>query len=125
MLLNSQENKVTKQKRSKTDKLDKLNWRQVLLISYLVAIVVMSILLYLSMKNQPAIPYKEIDATNKAIERLKQDLLDSQRRIDDLDKRVREQIKEIKCVEQSNVSAMDSDDVANALQDELGKFRAD
>lgn len=109
----------------KISKIKNMDWRQVLLICYLIAIIVISVLLYLSVKNQPQIPYKEIDATNKVVNQIKKDLLESQRRIDDIDKRVREQIKEIRCIEQDSVSTMDSDDIANALQDELRKFRAD
>lgn len=64
----------------------------------------------------------QVVATDGAIEQVKQENADMRRRIDELEKRVTLESKQIKVQEREKVDAMPPDAVAGAIADELRLF---
>ena len=91
-------------------------------IVYAVALVIMAGACFYVYKiiypNQPP----QVVATDEAIERVKQENADMKRRIDELEKRVNAESKQIKVQEREKVDAMPPDAVAGAIADELRLF---
>lgn len=68
----------------------------------------------------------QIEVTNQALEAAKKENADMKRRLDELEKQVRQGAKQIKVQEREKVDAMPPDAVAVAIADELRLFlRAD
>ena len=68
----------------------------------------------------------QVDVTNQALEAAKKENADMKRRLDELEKQVRQGAKQIKVQEREKVDAMPPDAVAVAIADELRLFpRAD
>jgi uncharacterized protein involved in exopolysaccharide biosynthesis len=63
-----------------------------------------------------------VAATDEAIERVKQENADMKRRLDELEKQVKAESKQIKVQEREKVDAMPPDAVAGAIADELRLF---
>ena len=63
-----------------------------------------------------------VAATDEAIERVKQENADMRRRLDELEKQVKAESKQIKVQEREKVDAMPPDAVADAVADELRLF---
>ena len=64
----------------------------------------------------------EVEITNQALDAAKQENADMKRRIDELEKRVNAESKQIKVQEREKVDAMPPDAVATAIADELRLF---
>lgn len=64
----------------------------------------------------------EVEITNQALEVVKKENADMKRRIDELEKQVRQGAKQIKVQEREKVDAMPPDAVAGAIADELRLF---
>lgn len=64
----------------------------------------------------------QVVATDGAIEQVKQENADMRRRLDELEKRVKLESKQIKVQEREKVDAMPPDAVAGAIADELRLF---
>lgn len=68
----------------------------------------------------------QVEVTNQALEAAKKENADMKRRLDELEKQVRQGAKQIKVQEREKVDAMPPDAVAVAIADELRLFlRAD
>ena len=68
----------------------------------------------------------QVEITNQALDAAKQENADMKRRLDELEKQVRQESKQIKVQEREKVDAMPPDAVAVAIADELRLFlRAD
>ena len=91
-------------------------------IVYAVALVIMAGACFYVYKiiypNEPP----QVVATDGAIEQVKQENADMRRRIDELEKRVTLESKQIKVQEREKVDAMPPDAVAGAIADELRLF---
>ena len=64
----------------------------------------------------------QVEITNQALEVVKKENADMKRRIDELEKQVRQGAKQIKVQEREKVDAMPPDAVAGAIADELRLF---
>ena len=64
----------------------------------------------------------QVEITNQALEVVKKENADMKRRIDELEKQVRQGAKQIKVQEREKVDAMPPDAVATAVVDELRLF---
>lgn len=64
----------------------------------------------------------QVEVTNQALEAAKKENADMKRRIDELEKQVRQGAKQIKVQEREKVDAMPPDAVAGAIADELRLF---
>ena len=64
----------------------------------------------------------QVEITNQALEVVKKENADMKRRIDELEKQVRQGAKQIKVQEREKVDAMPPDAVASAVADELRLF---
>lgn len=64
----------------------------------------------------------QVEITNQALEVVKKENADMKRRIDELEKQVRQGAKQIKVQEREKVDAMPPDAVARAIADELRLF---
>ena len=64
----------------------------------------------------------EVEITNQALDAAKQENADMKRRLDELEKQVRQGAKQIKVQEREKVDAMPPDAVAGAIADELRLF---
>ena len=64
----------------------------------------------------------QVEITNQALEVVKKENADMKRRIDELEKRVKAESKQIKVQEREKVDAMPPDAVAGAIADELRLF---
>ena len=64
----------------------------------------------------------QVEVTNQALEAAKKENADMKRRIDELEKRVNAESKQIKVQEREKVDAMPPDAVAGAIADELRLF---
>ena len=64
----------------------------------------------------------QVEITNQALEAAKKENADMKRRIDELEKQVRQGAKQIKVQEREKVDAMPPDAVARAIADELRLF---
>lgn len=64
----------------------------------------------------------QIGVTNQALEAAKQENADMRRRIDELEKRVKRESKQIKVQEREKVDAIPPDAIAVAVADELRLF---
>jgi hypothetical protein len=64
----------------------------------------------------------QVEITNQALEAAKQENADMRRRLEELEKRVKEESKKIKVQEREKVDAMPPDAVAVAIADELRLF---
>ena len=91
-------------------------------VVYAVAMVIMAGACFYIYKiiypNEPP----QVAATDEAIERVKQENADMKRRLDELEKRVKLESKQIKVQEREKVDAMPPDAVAGAIADELRLF---
>lgn len=64
----------------------------------------------------------QVEVTNQALEAAKKENADMKRRIDELEKQVKAESKQIKVQEREKVDAMPPDAVAGAIADELRLF---
>ena len=64
----------------------------------------------------------QVEVTNQALEVVKKENADMKRRLDELEKRVKLESKQIKVQEREKVDAMPPDAVATAITDELRLF---
>ena len=64
----------------------------------------------------------QVEVTNQALEAAKKENADMKRRLDELEKRVKLESKQIKVQEREKVDAMPPDAVAGAIADELRIF---
>ena len=64
----------------------------------------------------------QVEITNQALDAAKQENADMKRRLDELEKRVKLESKQIKVQEREKVDAMPPDAVAGAIADELCIF---
>ena len=64
----------------------------------------------------------QVEITNQALEAAKKENADMKRRIDELEKQVKAESKQIKVQEREKVDAMPPDAVAGAIADELRLF---
>ena len=64
----------------------------------------------------------QVEVTNQALEAAKKENADMKRRLDELEKQVRQGAKQIKVQEREKVDAMPPDAVAVAITDELRLF---
>ena len=64
----------------------------------------------------------QVEVTNQALEAAKKENADMKRRIDELEKRVRQGAKQIKQEERAKVDSLPPDAVAGAIADELRLF---
>jgi len=64
----------------------------------------------------------EVEITNQALDAAKQENADMRRRLDELEKQVKAESKQIKVQEREKVDAMPPDAVAGAIADELRLF---
>ena len=64
----------------------------------------------------------QVEVTNQALEAAKKENADMKRRLDELEKRVKLESKQIKVQEREKVDAMPPDAVAGAIADELRLF---
>ena len=64
----------------------------------------------------------QVEITNQALEAAKKENADMKRRLDELEKQVRQGAKQIKVQEREKVDAMPPDAVAGAIADELRLF---
>ena len=64
----------------------------------------------------------QVEITNQALDAAKQENADMKRRLDELEKRVKLESKQIKVQEREKVDAMPPDAVATAVADELRLF---
>ena len=64
----------------------------------------------------------QVEVTNQALEAAKKENADMKRRLDELEKQVRQGAKQIKQEEREKVDAMPPDAVAGAIADELRLF---
>ena len=91
-------------------------------IIYLIALVIMAGACFYVYKiiypNEPP----QVEVTNQALEAAKKENADMKRRIDELEKQVRQGAKQIKQEEREKVNAMPPDAVAIAITDELRLF---
>lgn len=91
-------------------------------IVYLIALVIMAGACFYVYKiiypNEPP----QVEGTNQALEAAKKENADMKRRIDELEKRVKAESKQIKVQEREKVDAMPPDAVAGAIADELRLF---
>ena len=69
----------------------------------------------------PPVP-PQVEITNQALEAAKQENADMRRRIDELEKQVKQGAKQIKVREREKVDALPPDAVAGAIADELRLF---
>ncbi len=69
----------------------------------------------------PPVP-PQVEATNQALEAAKKENADMRRRLEDLEKRVKLESKQIKVQEREKVDALPPDAVAVAIADELRLF---
>ena len=91
-------------------------------IVYAVALVIMAGACFYVYKiiypNEPP----QVAATEEAIERVKQENADMKRRLDELEKQVRQGAKQIRQEERVKVDSLPPDAVADAIADELRLF---
>ena len=64
----------------------------------------------------------QVEVTNQALEAAKKENADMKRRLDELEKQVKAESKQIKVQEREKVDAMPPDAVAGAIADELRLF---
>ena len=64
----------------------------------------------------------QVEVTNQALEAAKKENADRKRRLDELEKQVKAESKQIKVQEREKVDAMPPDAVAGAIADELRLF---
>lgn len=64
----------------------------------------------------------QVEVTNQALEAAKKENADMRRRLDELEKQVKAESKQIKVQEREKVDAMPPDAVAGAIADELRLF---
>ena len=69
----------------------------------------------------PPVP-PQVEVTNQALEAAKKENADMKRRLDELEKQVKAESKQIKVQEREKVDAMPPDAVAGAIADELRIF---
>ena len=92
---------------------------KIILLVAVIVIIVVGIYVYrLIYPNEPP----QVETTNQALEAAKQENADMRRRIDELEKRVKQGAKQIKVQEREKVDAMPPDAVAGAIADELRLF---
>ena len=91
-------------------------------IVYAVALVIMAGACFYVYKiiypNEPP----QVEVTNQALEVVKKENADMKRRLDELEKQVRQGAKQIKQEERVKVDALPADAVAGAIADELRLF---
>ena len=91
-------------------------------IVYAVALVIMAGACFYVYKiiypNEPP----QVEITNQALEAAKKENADMKRRIDELEKQVRQGAKQIKQEERAKVDSLPPDAVAGAIADELRLF---
>ena len=92
---------------------------KVISIVALIIVIVAGVWIY-RIIYPPVPPHVEI--TNQALEAAKQENADMKRRLDELEKRVKLESKQIKVQEREKVDAMPPDAVARAIADELRIF---
>lgn len=92
---------------------------KILLIVAVIVVIVVGIYIYrLIYPNEPP----QVEITNQALEAAKQENADMRRRIDELEKQVKQGAKQIKVQERVKVDALPPDAVADAIADELRLF---
>ena len=91
-------------------------------IIYLIALVIMAGACFYIYKiiypNEPP----QVEVTNQALEAAKKENADMKRRLDELEKQVRQGAKQIKQEERAKVDSLPPDAVAGAIADELRLF---
>ena len=91
-------------------------------VVYAVALVIMAGACFYVYKiiypNEPP----QVEVTNQALEAAKKENADMKRRLDELEKQVKQGAKQIKVQEREKVDAMPPDAVAGAIADELRIF---
>ncbi len=90
----------------------------ILLVAVIVVIVVGIYVYRLIYPNAPP----QVEITNQALEAAKQENADMKRRLDELEKQVKQGAKQIRQEERVKVDAMPPDAVAGAIADELRLF---
>ena len=90
----------------------------ILLVAVIVVIVVGIYVYRLIYPNVPP----QVETTNQALEAAKRENADMRRRLDELEKQVKQGAKQIKVQEREKVDAMPPDAVAVAIADELRLF---
>ena len=91
-------------------------------IIYLIALaVIVGACFYIYKIIYPNEP-PQVEVTNQALEAAKKENADMKRRLDELEKQVRQGAKQIKVQEREKVDAMPPDAVAVAIADELRLF---
>ena len=93
--------------------------KRILIIISIVVIIVAAFYIY-KIIYPPAPPQVEI--TDQAIEAAKQENADMRRRLEELEKQVKQGAKQIKVQERAKVDALPPDAVAGAIADELRLF---
>lgn len=84
-------------------------------------IVVIVVGIYVYRLIYPNVP-PQVETTNQALEAAKQENADMRRRLDELEKQVKQGAKQIKVQEREKVDAMPPDAIAVAVNDELRLF---
>lgn len=90
----------------------------ILLVAVIVVIVVGIYIYRLIYPNEPP----QVEITNQALEAAKQENADMKRRLEELEKQVRQGAKQIRQEERVKVDAMPPDAIAVAVADELRLF---
>ena len=99
--------------------------KQWLILGALLAIMAAAIYGWQTIHNRAvdkAMEPPQVEATNQALEAAKQENADMRRRIDELEKQVKQGAKQIKVREREKVDALPPDAVAGAIADELRLF---
>ena len=93
--------------------------KRILIIISIVVVIVAAFYIY-KIIYPPAPP--QVEATNQALEAVKQENADMRRRLEELEKRVKRESQQIKVQEREKVDALPPDAVAGAIADELRLF---
>ena len=89
---------------------------KVISVIALIVVIVAGVWIYkIIYPNEPP----QVEITNQALEAAKKENADLKRRIDEIEKQVRQGAKQIKVQEREKVDAMPPDAVAGAIADEL------
>lgn len=99
--------------------------KQWLILGALLAIMAAAIYGWQTIHNRAVDKANEppqVEVTNQALEAAKKENADMKRRLDELEKRVKLESKQIKVQEREKVDAMPPDAVAGAIADELRLF---
>lgn len=92
---------------------------KILLIVAVIVVIVVGIYIYrLIYPNEPP----QVEITNQALEAAKRENADMKRRLEELEKQVRQGAKQIRQEERTKVDGLPPDAVAGAIADELRLF---